>query len=53
MGPQDDLFDLELPPLLDPDDDPAPDRLSRSDLAAAAGPGWSWSRPDFDEGDAE
>lgn len=53
MGPQDDLFDPALPPLLELDDEPAPGRLSRADLEAAAGPGWSWSRPDFDEGDAE
>ncbi|HEV7353861.1 MAG TPA: hypothetical protein VGN74_12115 [Brevundimonas sp.] len=53
MDPEDDLDGPPLPPLLDPEDDPAPDRLSRSDLAAAAGPGWVWSRPDFDDGDAE
>lgn len=50
MGPHDDLPVL-LPPLLELDDERAPDRLSRADLEVAAGPGWTWSRPDLDDGD--
>jgi hypothetical protein len=50
MGPHDDLSDL-LPPLLELDDEPAPGRLSRADLEAEAGPGWTWSRPELDDGD--
>jgi hypothetical protein len=42
-----------LPPLLELDEEDDPTRLSREELAAAAGPGWAWSRPEMEGEETE
>ncbi|WP_171981898.1 hypothetical protein [Brevundimonas sp. LM2] len=46
-------FEREEPPLLDGNAWDLPQRLTRRDGALAAGPDWTWTRPHFEEDDAD